>query len=185
MSKRGRFVAIAAIAILAVGAVGCSSTPSTLLDKVTKAGKLVVSTDPKYPPQSSQKSDGTYEGFDIDVGTEIAKRLGRDDRVHHPRLERRSRPARWGGRWDFSVGSMTITIDRARRSSTSASRTTTRRPRWPPARASGITTLDGLAGKTICAGEGTTYDDWLKGTLDFGTAVTPRPRRPPASRRPR
>ena len=31
-------------------------------------------------------------------------------------------------------------------------RTTTRPPRWRPATASGITTLDGLAGKTVCVG---------------------------------
>jgi polar amino acid transport system substrate-binding protein len=37
-------------------------------------------------------------------------------------------------------------------------------------KASGITTLDGLAGKSICAGEATTYLDWLSGKkLDFGT----------------
>ena len=34
---------------------------------------------------------------------------------------------------------------------------------------SGITTLDGLAGKVVCVGAGTTYLDWLGGTLDFGT----------------
>ncbi len=47
-----------------------------LLAKVLKAKKLVVSTDPNYAPQSFLKSDGTFEGFDIDVATEIAKRLG-------------------------------------------------------------------------------------------------------------
>jgi polar amino acid transport system substrate-binding protein len=37
-------------------------------------------------------------------------------------------------------------------------------------KASGITTMDGLAGKTICAGKSTTYLDWLSGKkLDFGT----------------
>jgi len=37
-------------------------------------------------------------------------------------------------------------------------------------KASGITTIDGLAGKTVCAGASTTYYDWLSGTkLDFGT----------------
>jgi len=36
----------------------------------------------------------------------------------------------------------------------------------PPPR---ITTLDGLAGKTICVGEATTYLDWLNSELDFGT----------------
>jgi polar amino acid transport system substrate-binding protein len=35
--------------------------------------------------------------------------------------------------------------------------------------ASAITTLDGLAGKTVCVGEATTYLDWLNGALDFGT----------------
>jgi polar amino acid transport system substrate-binding protein len=35
---------------------------------------------------------------------------------------------------------------------------------------SGITTIDGLAGKKICAGASTTYLDWLSGKkLDFGT----------------
>jgi len=43
---------------------------------------------------------------------------------------------------------------------------------------SGITSLDGLAGKVICVGEGTTYLQWLDGTLDFGTA-TPQTQ-PPA-----
>ena len=60
-----------------------SEAPATpiaggLLDKVLTAGTIKMSTDPQYPPQSSLKSDGTYEGFDIDVGTEIAKRLGVD-----------------------------------------------------------------------------------------------------------
>ena len=64
-----------------------------LLDKVLKAGKLVVSTDPKYPPQSELKPDGTYEGFDIDVATEIAKRLGVDHRVRRRPTGSSSRPA--------------------------------------------------------------------------------------------
>jgi polar amino acid transport system substrate-binding protein len=34
---------------------------------------------------------------------------------------------------------------------------------------SGITTLDDLAGKSICMGEATTYLEWMNGTLDFGT----------------
>ena len=67
------------------GASGSATPPSAapatpiaggLLDKVIKAGKLIVSTDPNYAPQSIQKKDGTYEGFDIDVATEVAKRLG-------------------------------------------------------------------------------------------------------------
>jgi len=42
--------------------------------------------------------------------------------------------------------------------------------------ASGITTLDGLAGKTVCVGTATTYQDWLQGKLQsvsLGPVLTP------------
>jgi polar amino acid transport system substrate-binding protein len=170
MSKRGRFVAIAGIAILVVGAVGCSSTPSTLLDKVKSAGKLVVSTDPKYPPQSVQKPDGTFEGFDIDVATEIAKRLGVKVEFTTPDWTAITAGG-WGGRWDVSVGSMSTTVDR--RKVLDFSNIYYYTPAQMAASVnSGITTLEGLAGKTICSGEGTTYDQWLNGKLDYGPAVT-------------
>ena len=48
-------------------------------------------------------------------------------------------------------------------------------------KASGITTLDGLKGKTICAGEATTYYDWLSGTLDLGS-YTPTQKAPEGSK---
>ena len=47
-----------------------------LLEKVMKAGVLTVSTDPNYAPQSVKNPDNTFSGFDIDVATEVAKRLG-------------------------------------------------------------------------------------------------------------
>ncbi len=68
--------AAASTAPSAAPSVAATVDPSSLLGKVLAKGTIVMSTDPQYPPQSSLKSDGTYEGFDIDVGTEIAKRLG-------------------------------------------------------------------------------------------------------------
>jgi polar amino acid transport system substrate-binding protein len=162
MSNRGRILAIAGIAILAVGATGCSSTPSTLLDKVTKAGTIVMSTDPQYPPQSSVKSDGTYEGFDIDVGTEIAKRLGLKISFYNPDWNLITAGS-WGGRWDFSVGSMTITPEREKVLAFSKPYYYTP-VQMAASAASGITTIDGLAGKVICAGEATTYYYWITGS---------------------
>ena len=47
-----------------------------LLDQVLAAGKLVVSTDPNYAPQSFLNADGELDGFDINVAQEVAKRLG-------------------------------------------------------------------------------------------------------------
>jgi polar amino acid transport system substrate-binding protein len=82
------------------------------LKAVCDAGKLVVSTDPAYPPQSSLNDQtGEYEGFDIDVATEIAKRLGVDVAWETPAWDVITAGS-WNGRWDTTVGSMTPTNDR-------------------------------------------------------------------------
>ena len=149
--------------------------PGGLLDKIKKAGKIVVSTDPAYPPQSELK-DGVYQGFDIDVATEVAKRLGVTVEWQTPDWAAITAGG-WGGRWDMSVGSMTITPDRAKVLDFSPPYYYTP-AQMAASTHSGITTLDGLAGKTVCAGEGTTYYQWLTGTLDFGPGGKPPP--PPA-----
>ncbi len=141
--------------------------PNSLLGVVVKNKKLRVSTDPQYPPQSELKPDGTYQGFDIDVATEIAKRLGVEVEFVTPDWSVITAGS-WGGRWDISVGSMTITSPRQKVLDFSPPYYFTP-AQLAASTASGITTLEGLAGRTICVGEATTYLDWLGGTLDFGT----------------
>ncbi|MDO8484263.1 MAG: transporter substrate-binding domain-containing protein [Candidatus Limnocylindrales bacterium] len=141
--------------------------PGGLLDIVVKAGEIRVSTDPQYPPQSELKPDGSYEGFDIDVATEIAKRMGLGVKFETPTWDTITAGS-WGGRWDMSVGSMTITSPRQKVVDFSPAYYYTP-AQMAASTASGITTLDGLAGKAVCVGEATTYLDWLNGTLDFGT----------------
>lgn len=142
--------------------------PGGLLDVVTKAGKIRVSTDPNYAPQSSLKPDGTFEGFDIDVATEIAKRMGLQVEFS-PQAWEAITAGSWGGRWDISVGSMTITSEREKILDFSPPYY------YTPAQmatytGSGITTVDGMAGKTVCVGQSTTYLSWLQGEkLDFGS----------------
>lgn len=174
MRKR-LFVLLTAVAVAGTVAA-CGGGAQTLLDKVKGAGKLVVSTDPKYPPQSEQLPDGTFQGFDIAVATEIATRLGVKVEFTTPDWSAITAGG-WGGRWDVSVGSMTITPARSEVLDFSPPYY------YTPAQMtasieSGITTLEGLAGKTVCSGEGTTYDQWLNGTLDFGAGGKPAP--PPA-----
>jgi polar amino acid transport system substrate-binding protein len=173
MSLRRRIFAILAIVVVATVAAGCGGGSQTLLDKVTQAKKLVVSTDPKYPPQSELMPDGSYQGFDIDVATEIAKRLGVEVAWETPDWNAITAGG-WGGRWDVSVGSMAVTPGRATVLNFS-------QPYYyTPAQMatftdSGITSLDGFAGTTVCSGEGTTYDTWLNGKLDFGIGQKPAP----------
>ncbi|MCV0403895.1 MAG: transporter substrate-binding domain-containing protein [Chloroflexi bacterium] len=82
-----------------------------LLDTIMERGEIVVSTDPNYAPQSFLEPDGSFVGFDIDVATEIANRLGVDIRFETPEWDAITAGS-WSERWDISVGSMTITEDR-------------------------------------------------------------------------
>ena len=84
-----------------------------VLDRVTKTKTLTMSSDPAYPPQSFLNDKNEFDGFDIEVGREIAKRLGAELKVVTPAWEVIT-AGNWGSRWDVSVGSMTPTSERAR-----------------------------------------------------------------------
>lgn len=156
------------------GEAMATPVPGGLLEKVKTAGKLVVSTDPNYAPQSFLNPDGTFVGFDIDVAKEIGKRMGVSVEFVTPGWDVITAGS-WAGRWDISVGSMTITTSRQ------AILAFTDAYYYTPAQmtattASGITTLDGFAGKTVCVGSATTYQDWIEGKLtsvSLGKTATP------------
>lgn len=83
-----------------------------LLAQICANNEIRVSTDPAYPPQSElNAATGKYEGFDIDVATEIAKRLGVGLGWETPDWEVLTAGS-WNDRWDMSVGSMTPIAER-------------------------------------------------------------------------
>lgn len=95
------------------GTTGTTGTENDLLAQIMGDGVIRVSTDPAYPPQSSLNEDtNEYEGFDIDVAAEIAKRLGVEIEWQTPTWELITAGG-WNDRWDMSVGSMTVTTERA------------------------------------------------------------------------
>lgn len=82
-----------------------------LLQEVKDRGVLRASTDPAYPPQSFQTQSGEFKGFDIDVTKEIARRMGVKVEWQTPDWAVIT-AGNWNGRWDLSVGSMTVTPER-------------------------------------------------------------------------
>jgi polar amino acid transport system substrate-binding protein len=165
----------AAASTSAASPSAAAGDPNDLLAKIKAAGVIRVGTDPAYPPQSQLKPDGTFEGFDIDTANEIAKRLGVTVKFETPDFSV-VEAGKWAGRFDISVGSVTITKTRLNNLDftdpyyfTPAVMTATK--------ASGITTIAGLAGKTVCVGEATTYFQWINGTLALGdgSALAPVP----------
>jgi polar amino acid transport system substrate-binding protein len=163
----------------AEAATVCDNLPADVagdqLEAICNAGVIKVSTDPNYAPQSFLNPDGTFEGFDIDTANEIGRRLGVTVQFETPSFDAVVAGS-WSGRWDISVGSVTITEDRQ------GILDFTEPYYYTPAQmaateASGITTLEGLAGKTVCVAAATTYLDWLEG--DLSLVGSPEPATPP------
>jgi polar amino acid transport system substrate-binding protein len=158
------------------GESACANAPEgDLLAAICEAGVIRVATDPAYPPQSELLPDGSFEGFDIDVANRIGEELGVDVQFETPDFAEVVAGG-WAERFDISVGSVTITEER------DGVLDFTVPYYYTPAQmgatiASGITSLDGLAGEVICTGEATTYQYWLEGTLNLIGA--PEPSDPP------
>jgi polar amino acid transport system substrate-binding protein len=98
------------------------------------------------------------KGFDVDVAAELGKRLGVETclvTVDWAIIT----AGNWGDQWDISVGSMTVTSGRQQVFDFTSPYY------YVPAGVavsndSGITTIDDLAGKSICVGESTDYEAW-------------------------
>jgi polar amino acid transport system substrate-binding protein len=167
-----RSAAAVAVLVLATAGVPAAAQDEAAdadghLARILEAGVIRMSTDGLYPPQSELTPDGSYQGFDIDVGTEIATRLGVDITFTEPGWEVITAGS-WRDLWDMSVGSMAITKPRLEIIDF------TQPYYYTPGQfsalvESGYSRVDDLAGKTICMGAATTYLDWMSGTLDFGT----------------
>jgi polar amino acid transport system substrate-binding protein len=152
------------------GASGACATAAEgdLLSRICEEGMIRVSTDPAYPPQSSLNEEtGEYEGFDIDVATEIASRLGVEVQWETPAWELITAGG-WNDRWDMSVGSMTVTTERAEVLDFSPAYYFT--PASVAVHVDNTTITDtttDLDGRTIGVCGGCTYDLFLQKTLDI------------------
>jgi polar amino acid transport system substrate-binding protein len=177
----GRLVCATAAAAALLVFWSCESTPqrsgsaqalatvspsvTDLLSDVRKRGKLLISTDANYQPFSYRNADGTWRGFDVDVGREIARRLGVKPDFLDINFDVSS-GGNWNGRWDINVDSMTITRDRQR------VLYFTEPYYYIPAifvvnKASKATSPSELSGKRIGVGVATTYQAYLEGHLDL------------------
>ncbi len=147
-----------------------SYDPNGLLAKVIAAGKIRISTDPNYAPFSFyDTATGKYTGFDTATAEEVVKRLNQELGVNlelaweTPNWDLITAGS-WGGRWDMSIGSMSVTLGREKvvdfadpyyfdYGSIAVGTDST------------ITSVKELDGKNICVGASTTYEQWLLGTL--------------------
>jgi polar amino acid transport system substrate-binding protein len=165
----------------ATEAPSATPDPNGLLGKILAAGSIRISTDPNYKPFSFLDDNQKLDGFDVKTAEEVAKRLGamygKDLAIDWktPSWDLIT-AGNWGGRWDISIGSMSVTKSRAKVVDFAD-------PYYYDfggiaiPKDSTVTSLDQLAGKTFCVGSSTTYEQWLSGTLEI---VDPNMLQPPA-----
>ncbi len=147
--------------------------PTSLLGMVMSSGKIRISTDPNYKPFSFlNTTTNTYEGFDTATAEEAVKRLS--EKLGQEIALQWETPGwdlitagSWGGRWDVSIGSMSVTVGRAKVVDFAEpyyyDSGAVAVPKDSPIQS--LSELDG--GKTFCVGTATTYEQWLTGTLEI------------------
>jgi len=169
------------VAILLTACGAKSAAPADLLAKIKSQGYIIISTDPNYEPLSFLDTQGKrlsntkcpsdtlttaeMKGFDVDTAKEIGKRLGVEVCFATPNWDLIT-AGNWADKWDVSVGSMTITNARAKILTFTVAYNYNFAV-IAVSKVSGITSIDQLAGKALCVGASTTYEDWLTGKLDL------------------
>lgn len=181
------------IGALALSACGGGSKATDVLGAIKERGYVLISTDPNYAPQSFLNTEGKrpsdtkcpsdalttaeMQGFDVDVAISVGDALDVETCFATPGWDTLT-AGNWADKWDMSVGSMTINLDRQKVLDFSVPYYYT--PAVVAVLAdSGITSLDQLAGQAICAGVSTTYETWLNGA-DLGLPASSIYAKPPA-----
>jgi polar amino acid transport system substrate-binding protein len=136
--------------------------PSGLAAKIVDRGSVIVSTDANYPPQSVVNKDtGDLEGFDIDVAKAMGEVLGLMIDFKTVQWETVI-PGLQTGKWDVSIGSMTITPERQKTVDFTEPYYYTSGQVFVKKGGPQITGVADLDGKTVGVGAATTYYDFLK-----------------------
>lgn len=146
--------------------------PNSLLGKILASGKVRISTDPNYAPFSFlDPATNTFDGFDNATAVEVVKRLskavGKELTVEWqtPNWDLITAGS-WANRWDISIGSMSVTKTRMQVVDFV-------NPYYydfgsvAVPKASTAQKVADLANAKWCVGASTTYEQWLKGTLEI------------------
>ena len=149
MRNRMRYGAsvAAAVALAAVAATAAA------------AEKLVVAADVGYAPHVMARPEGGFEGYNVDMIDEIARRLG---------IEYEIVDQEWSGifaglnakKYDFIIAPTTVTPERAEKMLFMEGYLDSEIVFLVRSDAPEITTLEDLGGKIISVNKGNVYDKW-------------------------
>jgi polar amino acid transport system substrate-binding protein len=129
-------------------------------------GKLVICSDLPYPPFEFYDDQGNPTGSDIDIGTEIAKRLGLTVQIENSVFDTII-DAVTGGKCDIIISDQNITEERLQAVDMIPYFKAGQSFVVAKGNPSAINALDDLCGKSVGAETGTTEVQYLNGTGDY------------------
>jgi glutamate transport system substrate-binding protein len=133
----------------------------TTMGKIQAAGEIKIGVKYDVPPFGFQNPEsGNIEGFDVDLGTAIAEKLGVEPNFIEAISDNRI-PFLQDGTVDLVLSTMTINAERDMEIDFSEPYYIAEGRILTPAD-SDITGVDSLAGKRVCTALGSTYEETLK-----------------------
>lgn len=126
---------------------------------------LRTAVDGTFAPHAMPKLGGGVEGFNVDLFTEVARRMGREIVIDSASFSGLV-PALNAGRYDFLAAPTTVTRERAESLLFTEGYLFTEfqfgiRRGTPP-----ITSLDAIRGKVIAVNRGSAYDTWARNNAE-------------------
>jgi len=158
--------ASASPAVSAVASAAASAVASVAADQLITADRLTACIDIPYPPQEFFDDQGNPTGSDVDIGAEIAHRLGLELTVNNTVFDTII-AALQGNKCDMIISAQNITADRVKQVDMIPYFQAGQSFLVAKGNPKAINTTDDLCGKSIAAETGTTEVDYVNGTGDY------------------
>jgi polar amino acid transport system substrate-binding protein len=153
--------------LLAFGLVAVAAALGAGSVAPAAAETLQVGAYPANPPWENKKEDGSFEGFEVDLVNEIAKRIGADVNIQDLGFQALF-AATSSGRIDMAISSITITNERLKSQSFTQGYYDSDMA-LATAKDSGVTSLADMKGKPVGVLSTSTGEMWVKeNTEKFG-----------------
>lgn len=133
-----------------------TKAPETALERIKREGKLTMAMGGKYPPFNFFNDSNQLAGFDVEIGAEIAKRLGVKPETTTIEWDGMI-PGLMGKKYDMIMASMAITPERLTKINFSDPYYRSGAQIFVPGNST-IKSAEDLKGKVVGVGLGTTYE---------------------------
>lgn len=149
-------------------ALPAAPTPVVSVDPsvLSQKGKLLICSDLPYPPMEFFDQNGNPTGSDVEMGTEIATRLGLQAQIVNSVFDTII-AAVTSGKCDIIISDQNITTERQKQVSMIPYFQAGQSMLAAKGNPSNINTPTDLCGQSVAAESGTTEVDYLQGTGDF------------------